>query len=185
MDARDRSLLQRMEWLGLTCDELPTDRLSSALTALAAFPMYMVANCPAWTSGKRRHVPGINAPGAAMIRESFVIGEEEGRVEMERQHRHVLGTLLSVPKPSDRVIYEFALETLNLFLEAASPALADAVRTSIARTIVCVARASGEGFLGMGPLVSMEERACISHIATTLHLAATPDAVSALDAIDG
>ena len=85
-----------------------------------------------------------------MIRESFVIGEAEARVEMSREHRHLLGTLLSAPKPPDRVIYEYALETLAQFLAEAKPALADAILAGVARTIIAVARRIGRGLPGPG-----------------------------------
>ena len=185
MLSRNLSLIERLGLLGLRCDEVPRDHLSSVLTALASFPMYMVANVSAWMTGRDHRIPLTDLPGVAVIREAFVIGEVEARGEMSREHRHVLGSLLSTPKLSDRVIYEFALETLNQALEEVEPAVADVIRTGVARTIVAVARASGEGFLGLGPKVSPEERACISHIATTLHLGDTPAAAEALARIDG
>jgi len=38
------SLAERLNRLGLRCEDVPTDRLVSATTALTCFPMYMVAN---------------------------------------------------------------------------------------------------------------------------------------------
>ena len=92
METKHHSVAERLSLLGLACDEVPLDRLSSAIAALAAFPMYMVANVHAWAGHGHRRIPLIDIPSAAMIRESFVIGEAEARVEMSREHRHLLGT---------------------------------------------------------------------------------------------
>ena len=184
MEAKTLSLVERLGMLGLKCDEVAFNRPCSAITALATFPMYMVANVHAWTTDRQFKVPLVDIPGSEAIREAFVLGKEEGRLEISREHRHVVGTLLTAPKPSDRVIYEFALETLAQYLEQAEPALADVIRTGVARTIVAAARASGEGFLGRGPKVSPEERDCISHIGTMLQLAATPAAAAALEKLN-
>jgi hypothetical protein len=184
METTTSSLIQRLMMLGLKCDEVPRDHPSSAITALAVFPMYMVANVHGWTTDRQFKVPLVDIPGSEAIREAFAIGKAEANLPMSREHRHVLGTLLTHAKPSDQVIYEYALETLAQFLGQAEPALADVIRTGVARTIVAVARASGEGFLGKGPKVSPEERACISRIGTVLNLASTPAAVAALAALD-
>lgn len=184
MDTRSPTLVERLNRLGLSCDDVPLDRASSAVTALAAFPMYMVANVHAWTADRQFTLPLVDIPGAEGIREAFALGKQEGRLELSREHRRVIGTLLTSAKPSDRVIYEYALETLAAFLGQAEPAVADAVRAGVARTIVAVARASGEGVFGSGPRVSPEERACIAQIATALRLDASPAAVAALDKLD-
>src|SRR3954453_8822550 len=115
-------------------------------------------------------VPLLDWPGFEAIRESFVIGAEEGRIEMSREHRRVLGTLLTSAKPPDRVIYEYAVETLRQFLATASPAVAEQVRTAVARMVVHIAEASGEGIFGTGEKVSPEERACIEQIDAALSL---------------
>jgi hypothetical protein len=178
------TLIQQLALLGLKCDEVPKDHASSAIMALAAFPMYMVANVHGWTSDRQFKVPLVDIPGSEAIREAFALGKAEAALPLSREHRHVLGTLLSHAKPSDQVIYEFALETLVQFLAQADAALAAVIRTGVARTIVAVARASGEGFLGKGPKVSPEERSCISHIATVLNLGSTPAAATALAELD-
>jgi len=184
MESKTSSLVARLGMLGLKCAEVPLNRPCSAITALATFPMYMVANVHAWTADRQFKLPLVDIPGSEAIREAFVLGKQEGRMDMDREHRHVVGTLLAAPKPSDRVIYEFALETLVQYLEQAEPALADAIRTGVARRIVAVARASGEGYLGRGPSVSPEERECISHIGAMLHLGTTPAATAALDELN-
>jgi hypothetical protein len=154
--------------------------MSSALAALACFPMYMVANEHHWTSDRKFHVPFLDLPGFEEIREGFVLGEEEAAFEMSKEHRHLLSTLLSSGKPSDLVVYEFALDILREFLNTASPALAERVRTAIAHTIIAVAKAAGKGWFGAGSKVSEAEKSCISKIAKDLDLQNAPKAAALL-----
>ena len=174
-------VIERCRKLGLRCDDLPTDSLSSPLAALACFPMYMVANVHGWTSDRQFQVPILDLPGSEHIREAFVIGEQE--LEMAKEHRRVLGTLLTQAKPPDLVIYEYALDTLKGLLPLLTPALAAGVRDAIAKMIVAVAQASGEGILGTGQKVSPEERACITQIDHELSLSASASSAKILTAL--
>lgn len=164
------SIVQRANLLGLTCDELPTDQMTSASAALSCFPMYMVANLHGWTSETQWSLPLVDLPGFEAIREAFAIGRQEKRLEMTVEHRRVLGTLLGPVKPSDRVIYEYALETLQAFLKEATPELADGIRTAVAKMVIAVAKASGDGLLGTGQKISREEGKTIQYIAAILDL---------------
>jgi hypothetical protein len=183
MSVTTSQLVERLGKLGLRCSELPTDRLSSPLAALACFPMYMVANVHAWTTDRQFHVPVLDLPGSEHIRESFAIGKQEAAFEMIKEHRRVLGSLLSHAKAPDLVFYEYALETLKGALPLLTPTLADQIRGAIARMIVAVAKASGEGLLGTGPKISPEERACIAQIDRELSLSASPRAADVLKAV--
>jgi hypothetical protein len=176
-------LIERCHKLGLHCDEFPTDHLSSALAALACFPMYMVANVHGWTSDRRFHVPLLDLPGSEEIRDAFEIGSQEAAFDMTKEHRHVLGSLLAHAKAADLVIYEYALDTLKGVLPRLSPALAEQVRAAIARMVVAVAEASGKGFLGTGEKITPEERACIGQIDRELSLAASPRSAEILRAV--
>jgi hypothetical protein len=49
--------------------------------------------------------------------------------------------------------------------------------------VVAVAQASGEGFLGTGPKISPEERACIAQIDRELSLSASAPAAKILNAL--
>lgn len=167
-------LLERFRKLGLTCEQVATDHVSSPMAALACFPMYMVANVHAWTNDKQIHVPILDLPGSEHIREAFAIGKQERAFDLAKEHRRVLGTLLSHAKPSDLVIYEYALETLKDLLLEVTPQTAEQIRAAVARMIVVVAQASGEGFLGTGPKISPEEKACIKVITNALSLQTTP-----------
>lgn len=176
-------LRERFRKLGLTCDEIATDQISSPMAALACFPMYMVANVHAWTNDKQFRVPILDLPGSEHIREAFAIGKQERSFNLAKEHRRVLGTLLSHAKPSDLIIYEYALVTLKDLLLEVTPQTADQIRAAVARMIVVVAQASGEGFLGTGPKISLEEKACITAIANTLSLQDTPASAGILKPI--
>jgi hypothetical protein len=183
MTATLPQLMEQCCKLGLRCDALPTDRLSSALAALACFPMYMVANVHAWTSDRQFRIPLLDLPGFEHIREAFAIGKQESAFEMSKEHRRVLGTLVSHARPPDLVVYEYAVETLKQLLPLLSPGLAERVRAAVARMIMAVAQASGEGFLGTGEKISPEERTCIAQIDRELSLSASPRAAETLKAI--
>jgi hypothetical protein len=156
--------------LGLKCQEVPLDRVSSPIAALACFPMYMVANLHGWTSDRQFKIPLIDIQGLEAFREALVIGEEEGRLEMAPEHRKVVDSMLAAARPPGRVIYEYALETLKQYLAVAQPAVGERLRALVARMVVDVAQASGKGLFGTGEKVSPQERECISHIAAELRL---------------
>jgi hypothetical protein len=173
-------LSRRLDMLGLATDSVPFDTVNSAIGALACFPMYMVANVHRWTGDWQFKVPLFDIPGLEAIRESIAIGAEESRLPLSDEHRETLGTLLSTGRHADRIIYEYALETLKDYLTAATPAVADSLRVAVARMIVAVAQASGEGVFGTGEKVSPEERTCVGQIAAELRLAETPKAAEIL-----
>jgi hypothetical protein len=156
--------------LGLTCEEVPIDRISSPIAALACFPMYMVANVHGWTTDRQFKIPLLDIQGLEAFREAYVIGEEEGRLEMAPAHRKVVDSMLSTTRPPDRIIYEYALETLKHYLQLAQAPVRERLRSLMARMVVDVAQASGKGLFGTGEKVSSQERECISHIAAELGL---------------
>jgi hypothetical protein len=178
------TLVDRLNKLGLTCQAAPLDNLTSATAALACFPMYMVANLHAWTKDEQFSVPIFDIPGFEAIREAFSMGREERKLPIEKPHAAVLKSLLSHAKPSDLVVYEYALETLKQFLDGAAATVADQTRTAIARMIVRVARASGEGLFGTGEKISRQEESCIKQIADVLSLRTSPAAAEALKKVD-
>lgn len=177
------SVVQRVNLLGITCDEVPTDQMTSAIAALSCFPMYMVANLHGWTSDTQWSLPLVDLPGFEAIREAFAIGRQEKHLEMTVEHRRVLGTLLGPVKPSDRVIYEYALETLKLFLQEATPELANGIRVGVAKMVIAVAAASGDGLLGTGQKISREEEKAIQYIAAMLDLRQSDKAEEILKAL--
>jgi hypothetical protein len=182
MSTSPDSTAERLNRLGLVPDVLPvpTDRVTSAVAALACVPMYMVANVHAWSGEAQFRVPLLDWPGSEAVREAYALGQQEARLEVGDAHRKVLGDLLTHAKPSDRIIYEYALETLSRYLDSASAPVAEALRAAVARGIVAVAEAAGKGFLGTGRKVTDQERACIGEISRVLDLSASPEAASAL-----
>jgi hypothetical protein len=175
---------ERLELLGLATAEVPTDRLNSATMTLTCFPMYMVANVDELNGEHGFRIPFFDLPGIETLRESYVIGTQEQYLDLDREHRRLLTSMLGHARPCDRVIYEHALETLRLLLEVAEPELAANVRTGIAKTIVAVAKASSGGFFGIGRKVSPNERVCIERIATLLDLHTVAEAEQALGELD-
>lgn len=181
MPASYEELAERINKLGLKCEQLSLEEVTSPVAALACFPMYMVANVHAWTDQTQWHVPILDLPGIEEVREAFAIGRAEAALNITRDHRRVLGSLLAAPRPSDLVIYEYALETLRLYLEACEQHVADAVRKAIAKTSVAVAQASGaSGFTGSGEKITDAERACLGQINDTLGLTQNEDAAAQL-----
>ncbi len=180
MSVPTSDVVSRLRTLGLKCDDVALDRVDSAVTALACFPMYMVANLHGWTTDRQFKIPFLDIAGWEAFREAFAIGEEEKRLEMTPEHRRVVDSMLSTARPPDRVIYEYALETLRQYVQIAQPAAVDRVRKLVARTIVHVARASGKGLFGTGEQVSPQERECIDQIAAALRLQETPKAAEIL-----
>jgi hypothetical protein len=171
MEPTPEPLTHRLEKLGLACDHFSLDRVTSATAALACFPMYMVANVNVWSQPQRPSmIPVVNLPDLEALREAFEIGKQESRWEIDDAHRSVLKAMLAAPKPADRIVYEYAVETLRLLLLEAGPELAETIRTGVAQMIVAVAHASGEGFLGTGEKISDDERTCIRKINTELGL---------------
>jgi hypothetical protein len=180
MKETQSEIIDRCRKLGLQCDTIATDKASSVLAALSCFPMYMVANVHAWTSDTQFRVPLLDLPGSEHIRESFVLGSQEGKFDIEEAHRRVLSTLVSNPKPSDLVFYEYALETLQMAFAILTPNVVDNFRVAIARMIVAVAKASGEGVGGTGPKVNPQEASCIKLIIETLSLTDSDSAAELL-----
>jgi hypothetical protein len=177
-------LIERLDLLGFNASEVTLDRWSSPIAALACFPMYMVANVHAWTADKQFKIPVLDIPGFEALRESVEIGRQEGRLSIEEHDAKVVDSMLASAKAPDRVIYAYALETLRDFLTLAAPTFAAEVRTAVARMIVAVARASGEGLFGTGPKVSGEERACVAQIVASLSLTDSPAATTILNTLD-
>jgi hypothetical protein len=71
-----------------------------------------------------------------------------------------------------------------MFLDAADAGIADQTRAAVARMIVRVSRASGEGLFGTGEKMSRQEEACIKSIADALSLRTSPAAAEVLAKID-
>src|SRR3954471_10737354 len=107
MDLPADPLTVRLEKLGLDCDHISLDQVTSATAALACFPMYMVANIHLWTRDEQFRVPVVNLPAAEEVRESLEIARQQAQGDLSEPHRRVLAMMITAAKPPDRVIYEF------------------------------------------------------------------------------
>lgn len=103
--------------------------------------------------------------------------------EIEHAHARELDRFLAEVRASDRIVYDYALETLRMFLDAAPEILANVIRDRVAEMIAGVAEASGKGAFGTGEKVSIRERECIQRIDVALDLRSSTGARSALDRI--
>lgn len=188
MPLNNKAIRERLLKLGLDPDADDgadgEGKLSSALAALSCFPMYMVANVHAWTPDKQWDAPVLNIPGFEHIREAYAIEKQESTLRISTHHRRVLGALLWKARPMDLVMYEYALDTLGMCLDECEDDVADLIRSAVARMVVTVANAAGEGIFGSGEKISDEERACIEQIAKTLDLRASQRAAETLDGIN-
>jgi hypothetical protein len=169
MESKPEPLIERLEKLGLACDHISLDEFTSATAALACFPMYIIVNSHLWSPVRNTSLLS-RIPNTIAMLEAFEIGKQESSWEISEEHREVLGTMLSSPRPSDRIVYEYALETLKHLLNAAGAGLAETIRTEVARMIVAVANASGDGFLGTGVKISEDELFCIRWLNVELGL---------------
>lgn len=163
-------IVARLNKLGIVCEDVPTDRISSATSALACFPMYAVANSHGWTADTQFRLPFFDIEGVEGVREAWAIGQEESAMEVSKEHRKVLGQFLRHPRAADAIVYDYAFETLAAFLDLATPEVAELLRVQVARSCVHVARAAGKGLFGTGEKVSAGERASIDVIREILEL---------------
>ena len=177
-------LVHRLYLLGLNCEDVALNQAESATLALSCFPMYMVANVHAFTDDKQWKLPAFDLPGFESLRESHAIGKQEKQFEINREHSRVLGSLLSQAKPSDLAIYDHAVQTLEVFFSVAEASVVDQMRSSIARMIVAVAEASGEGFFGSGEKVSEQEWYAIQKVDSRLGLRQSEAAREILQKLD-
>ena len=177
-------IIARLNKLGFACESLTKTKLDSAVAALACFPMYMVANLHGWTKDIQWEIPWVDIPGFEAIREAWAIGREEKQFEITKEHRQSLGTLLKGTKPSDLIIYEYALDTLLMVFEFLDPPLVSQMKTAISRMMLNVANASGEGLLGTGEKLNRHEVQCIEEITEKLQLRQSSDAAQVLKALE-
>lgn len=174
-------VVERLNKLGIQCDGVPTHKLTSATTALSCFPMYMVASVATWSDDSDRQMKLNDVFGIASLREAYAIGEQETRLVLDAEHAAILHSLLTDAKPPLLVVYEYALETLRMFLSVANSDLVELVKMAVARMMVAVAMASGEGWFGVGGEPTDEQRKGIRLISEQLGLQDSPTASVVLE----
>jgi hypothetical protein len=138
--------------------------------------MYMVAHASTLTDEAEDTGRLSGWSGFTVMREAFAIGQQQSMLEIQDCHQKVLRELLVSAKPSDVVIYDFALDTLKLCFRKANPDLVEQMKTAIARMMVSVGKAAGEGFFGGGHKVTAAQKACIQTVVDELRLLGSPTA---------
>jgi hypothetical protein len=84
----------------------------------------------------------------------------------------------------DAIIYDYAVESLKLFLDVADPKVATPLRNMIARTMMNVALASGKRWFGAGAKATPQQVAIIEQINDALQLDSSKIAERFLDPLD-
>ncbi len=93
--------------------------------------------------------------------------------------------MLAFRRSADIIIYEYALDTLGLYFTMANADVVDVLKTVIARSVVAVSKAAGEGWFGSVGTPSDDQRTCIDTICLRLNLRESKTVSVVLDEIDG
>jgi hypothetical protein len=132
--------------------------------------MNMVASVSAWTDDADREAKLNDLLGIASVRDAYALAEQETALVIDADHEEILHDLFIAPKRTDVIVHEYALQTLRMFLSLANSDLVELIKAAVARMIVAVANASGEGWFGAGSKPTEDQRECICEIASTLEL---------------
>lgn len=172
------NIQHRIQKLGISCKEPPDlHRIAPPIAALACFPMHMVAAASAVTdtpADDERSWKSLFDLGG--VREALVIGEQESELAVADHDVRVLHGLLTFRRPSDRIVYDYAFDTLHEYFELANPDVVETLKMLVARSIVAVSEAAGEGWFGSGNAPSDEQQSCIEAICKHLELRESPTA---------
>ena len=180
-------LISRVNKLGIKCEHAPsTDRIDAPIAAVACFPMHMVAGASVLIDPTDRDQMSFKKLfHITAVREAFVIGEQESSLPVSDADVKVLDGMLAFHRAADIIIYEYALDTLSLYFTMANADVVDLLKTVIARSVVAVSKAAGEGWFGSGGTPSDDQRTCIDTICLRLKLRESKTASVVLDKIDG
>ena len=179
-------LIARIKKLGITCEHTPvTDCVDPAITATACFPMNMVAGASVLMDLPEQDRSSFkDLFNIAGVREAFVIGEQESSLAVSAEDVKTLDGMLAFHRPADIIIYEYALDTLSLYFTMANSDVVEVLKMAIARSIVAVSKAAGEGWFGSGSRPSEDQRACIDTICLRLKLGESKSATAVLAEIN-
>ena len=185
-DAEQSEIRRRIEKLGFECPrDLKTDQLEPAVLALACMPMYYVAVILEIKDDEELPESATNDIfGVHHLRELMATSEATGSLQLNSADERQLRSLLVNRRPIDSIIYDFAIETLRKYLNVASPEVAEPIRAMIARTMVSVAHASGDGWFGAGSRATPEQVALIQKIAASLGLEQNEAAASLMKPLE-
>jgi hypothetical protein len=179
-------LMGRIHKLGIPCEHAPaTHRVDPAIAAIACFPMHMVAGASVLidsTDEDRSKFKDLF--NIAAVRAALVVGEQEIALAVSTADRETLNGMLAFHRPADIIIYEYALDTLNLYFTMANADVVELLKTTVARSVVAVSKAAGEGWFGRGSTPSEDQRACIDAICLRLKLGESKTAAAVLEEIN-
>ena len=141
-------LITRIKKLGIVCEHAPAMHcIDPAIAAVVCFPMNMVAGASVLIDSsdeeRSKFKDLFNITG---VREAFVIGEQESALAVSSEDLKALDCMLAFHRPSDVIIYEYALDTLSLYFTLANSDVVEMLKMVIARSIVAVSKAAGEGW---------------------------------------
>lgn len=175
----------RIEQLGFRCPKEPiTHAISGPVYSLLCMPMYYVASAVILKTDSEVSESLIeDIFGVKNVREAFTIGDKLSELPVSDSDAAVLRTLLFNRRSMDSIIYDFALETIERFFEVANKDVVELAKTIIARTVVAVAHASGEGWFGAGAKATPEQDEVIRRICDSLDLEDSPTATAILDTL--
>lgn len=167
------TLKRRLVKLTLPEAEVPLDEFCSATSALACFPIYMVATASQWMQDDDDRTKLLNLVGFSELRNAYAAGKVEARLEISDLHAKTLEDMVRHAKATDVIIYDFALDTLSQYFQLATDEQVERTKQFIAKGVSKVAATSGEGWFGRGEDASRDQQACIEEIVERLQLASS------------
>lgn len=158
--------------LGFECnEEIRNDTLQSPMLAVSSMPMYYVAAVLEFKEDSDLPESLLNDIfGVNRLREAFAANQVTQDMHLCYANESQLRALLVDRRKVDVIIYEFAVETIKMYLQVATPEIAAVVRNVVARGMVEVATASGNGWFGSGAEATAEQLDIISQIRDELQL---------------
>jgi hypothetical protein len=184
-DKKLDEIQSRIIQLGFNCpSEPPTHVISAPVYALLCMPMHYVASALILKTDDEVPESLIeDLFGVKNVRESFTAGNEVAELPVSKQDAATLHKYLVHRRPVDSIIYDFAIDTIGLFFDVANGDVVELAKTIIARTVVAIAHASGEGWFGSGAKATPEQNEIIRRVCHRLGLADSKTATEILKAL--
>ena len=172
---KDHSLEEiqrRLEKLGFACPApVKTDVVQAPMLALACMPMYYVAvvleiqDDEEIPESVKNDIFGVHR-----LRELLATSDATSHLQLNAGDERQLRSMLINRRSVDAIIYEYGIETLQMYLEIADADVAKSLRNVVAGTMVQVAHASGKGWFGSGAQATPEQVEIIEQINRQLGL---------------
>jgi hypothetical protein len=185
-DNKLEQIKSRIQQLGFYCPNVPpTHVIAVPVYALLCMPMHYVAAALMLKTDEEVPESVIeDLFGVKNVREAFSAENVVSELPVSETDANLLRKYLVHRRPVDSIIYDFALDTISQFFEVANDDVVELAKTIVARTVVAIAHASGEGWFGSGSKASPEQNEVISLIYERLNLADSPTAKEILDALE-